>query len=129
LESGYEKDPRDHEGLLGALHEQEPQALLDRKVILESRGFQVLQRTQELQARQDLKEIQGQKAILDQLANKVIRDSKGQSVLKVVLGNKDLRDCQAHRAVPDTRGRQESKGQEEIQASRVILVKREIQEA
>lgn len=128
MESGYEKDPRDHEGLLGALHEREPQDLLDRKVILESRGFQVLQQTPELQARQDLKEIQDQKAILDQLAHKVTRDSKGQSVPKVALDNKDRQDCKENEVKPGTRDLQESKDQEEM-ASQVIRAQKEIQEA
>jgi hypothetical protein len=52
-------------------------------VILESKGFQVLQRTQELQARQDPKEIQGQKAILDQWDHKVTQGHRDLSVLKV----------------------------------------------
>jgi hypothetical protein len=128
LENVSEKDPRDQGALLGALHEQEPQALLDRKVILESRGFQVLQRTQELQARQDLKEIQGQRAIPDQLAHKVIRDSKGQSVPKVALDNKDRQDCKENEVKPGTRDLQESKDQEEM-ASQVIRAQKEIQEA
>ena len=46
-------------------------------------------------------------------------------VLKVALDHKDPQDCKEHRAIPDTLGRQESKGQEEM-AIRVILVQREI---
>ena len=101
MESVSEKDRLVHAAFLGALHERAPQALQDRKVILESRGFQVLQRTQELQARQDLKEIQGQKAIQDQLDPRVMRDSKGQSVLKVGLDSKDQLVRKESREIPD----------------------------
>ena len=75
MESVSEKDRLVHAAFLGALHERAPQALQDRKVILESRGFQVLQRTQEARDTRDL---------------------------KVGLDSKDPPDCQARKVKPDT---------------------------
>ena len=113
MESGYEKDPRDHEGLLGAPHEQEPQALLDQKVILESRGFQVLQRTQAAQGIRGPRGTQDPGGRRDPWGHKVIQDSKASREIQDGLGLQELQDLvvrKALREIQDGQDREEQTG-------------------
>ena len=104
MESVSEKDRLVQEALLGALHEQEPRALLDQKGIQDREVCQGRQRTLAAQDTRDLKDIQAPEAIQDQLAHKVIQDRKASREIQDGLGNKDRRDCQVHKVKPDTQG-------------------------
>jgi len=91
LESGYEKDPRDHEAFLGALHEQEPQAPQDLKERPDREVFQGLRRTQEAQDLWDHVEIQDPEARRDQLDHVETQDRKAS---REIQGGQDSRETQ-----------------------------------
>ena len=124
MESGYEKDPRDHEAFLGALHEQELRAPQDLRETQDRGVIQGLRRTQEAQDLWDHVETQDPEARRDQLDHVETQDRKASREIQDGQDSRETQDLSVRKASREIQDGQDRKGQEETDL-RVTLVQRE----